>query len=129
MIYEICNFLLSLSDALPFLRLVNYISFRAIMSALTAVILVFLFSRHFILFVHRHCFLDQVRATGVHSAFDKSGTPTMGGVLIIGAVLVSMALWGNWRSPFMLCSVTGMVWFGLLGLWDDVTKVRLKSGD
>lgn len=129
MIYEICNFLISLSDALPFFRLVNYISFRAIMAALTSVILVFLFSRHFILFVHRHCFLDQVRETGVHSAFDKSGTPTMGGVLIIGAVLVSMALWGNWRSPFMLCSVTGMVWFGLLGLWDDVTKVRLKSGD
>jgi phospho-N-acetylmuramoyl-pentapeptide-transferase len=40
-----------------------------------------------------------------------------------------MAIWGNWRSPFMLCSVAGMVWFGLLGLWDDVYKVRLKSGD
>ena len=129
MIYEICNFLLSLSEGLSFFRLVNYISFRAIMAALTAVIFIFLFSRHFILFVHRHCFLDQVRETGVHSAFDKSGTPTMGGVLIIGAVLVSMAIWGNWRNPFMLCSVAGMVWFGLLGLWDDVSKVRLKSGD
>ena len=65
MIYEICNFLLPLSESFSFCRLVNYISFRAIMSALTAVILVFLFSRHFILFVHRHCFLDQVRETGV----------------------------------------------------------------
>jgi len=129
MIYEICNFLLPLSDSLSFCRLVHYISFRAIVSALTAVILVLVFSRRFILFVHRRCFLDQVRETGVRSAFDKGGTPTMGGVLIIGAVLVSMAVWGNWHSPFMLCSVAGMVWFGLLGLWDDVSKVRRRSGD
>lgn len=129
MIFEICNYLISLSDFFSFFRLVNYISFRAIMAALTAVILIFLFSRHFILFVHRHCFLDQVRETGVHSAFDKRGTPTMGGVLIIGSVLASMVLWGNWHSPFMLCSIAGMLWFGLLGLLDDVSKVRMKSGD
>jgi phospho-N-acetylmuramoyl-pentapeptide-transferase len=99
------------------------------MAALTAVIFIFLFSKHFILFVHRRSFLDQVRETGVHSAFDKSGTPTMGGVLIIGAVLVSMILWGNWHSPFLLCTLAGMLWFGLLGLWDDISKVRMKSGD
>jgi phospho-N-acetylmuramoyl-pentapeptide-transferase len=129
MIYEICNYLLPFSETISFCRLVHYISFRAIMSALTAVILVFFFSKHFILFVHRQCFLDQVRETGVRSAFDKGGTPTMGGVLIIGAVLVSMAIWGNWRNAFLLCSMAGMVWFGLLGLWDDVSKVRRKSGD
>ncbi len=129
MIYEICNLLIPVSDVFSFCRLANYISFRAIMAALTAVIFILIFSRRFILFVHRHCFLDQVRETGVHSAFDKRGTPTMGGVLIIGAVLVSMILWGNWHSPFMLCSVAGMLWFGLLGLWDDIAKVRMKSGD
>lgn len=129
MVYEICNFLMSLSDVFSFCRLVNYISFRAIMSALTAVIFVLLFSRHFILYVHRKCLLDQVRETGVRSAFDKRGTPTMGGVLIIGAVLSSMALWGNWHSPFLLCSLGGMLWFGMLGFWDDLAKVRMKSGD
>ncbi len=129
MIYEISNYLLSMSDAFSFLRLVNYITFRAIMAALTAVVLLFIFSRHFILFVHRRCLLDQVRETGVDSAFDKRGTPTMGGVLIVGAVLLSMALWGNWHNPFLLCSMAGMLWFGLLGLWDDLSKVRMKSGD
>jgi phospho-N-acetylmuramoyl-pentapeptide-transferase len=129
MIYEIANFLMSLSDYFSFFRLVNYISFRAIMAALTAVILIFLFSKQFILFVHRRSLLDQVRETGVHSAFDKSGTPTMGGVLIVGAVLVSMLLWGNWHSPFLLCSLAGMLWFGFLGFWDDLSKVRMKSGD
>ncbi len=112
-----------------FFRLVNYITFRAIMAALTAVIFVFLFSRRFILFMHRRSLLDQVRETGVHSAFDKSGTPTMGGVLIIGAVLSSMALWGNWHNPFLICSVAGMLWFGLLGFCDDYSKVQRRSGD
>jgi len=79
MIYEICNMLFPLSDVFSFCRLVNYITFRAIMAALTSVIFIFLVSRHFILFMHHHCLFDQVRETGVHSAFDKCGTPTMGG--------------------------------------------------
>ncbi|MDR3557526.1 MAG: phospho-N-acetylmuramoyl-pentapeptide-transferase [Syntrophobacteraceae bacterium] len=129
MIYELCRFLVPYSVSLSFFRLVNYITFRAIMSALTAVIFIFIFSRPFILFVHRHCLLDQVRETGVASVFDKKGTPTMGGVLIIGAVLISMVIWGDWRNPFLLCAMAGMIWFGLLGLWDDLSKVRQKSGD
>ena len=129
MIYELCKFLAPYSETISFFRLVNYITFRAIMSALTAVIFIFIFSRPFILFVHRRSFLEQIRETGVRTAFDKRGTPTMGGVLIIGAVLVSMALWGEWRNPFLLCSVAGMLWFGLLGLCDDISKVTRKSGD
>ncbi|HOV85134.1 MAG TPA: phospho-N-acetylmuramoyl-pentapeptide-transferase [Syntrophobacteraceae bacterium] len=129
MIYEICNILIPLSDVFSFCRLVNYITFRAIMAALTSVIFIFLVSRHFILFMHHRSLFDQVRDTGVHSAFDKSGTPTMGGVLIIGSVLSSMLLWGNWHNPFLLCSVVGMLWFGGLGFMDDLSKVKRKSGD
>jgi phospho-N-acetylmuramoyl-pentapeptide-transferase len=129
MFYELGNFLFQLSETFSFLRLVNYISFRAIMAALTSVLLIFFFSKPFIHFMHRRCFLDQVRETGVHSAFDKSGTPTMGGALIIGAVFISMALWGNLHSDFLLYSLAGMLWFGALGFADDYSKVRRRSGD
>jgi phospho-N-acetylmuramoyl-pentapeptide-transferase len=129
MLFEIADFMMQLSDIFSFFRLMNYITFRAIMAALTAVIFVFLFSRRFILFMHRRSILDQVRETGVLSALDKSGTPTMGGVLIIGAVLSSMALWGNWHNPFLICSLAGMLWFGLLGFYDDYAKVQRRSGD
>jgi phospho-N-acetylmuramoyl-pentapeptide-transferase len=129
MIYEICNWLISVSDSFSFFRLVNYITFRAILAALTAVIFVFLFSRPFILFMHRRSLLDQVRETGIHSSFEKTGTPTMGGVLIIGGVLSSMILWGNWKNPFLLSSLAGMLWFGGLGFWDDLSKIRKRSGD
>ncbi len=129
MIYEICNLLIPLSDFFSFCRLVNYITFRSIMAALTAVIFIFLFSKPFILYMHRRCLLDQARDTGIRSAYDKSGTPTMGGGLIIGAVLSSMAIWGNWHNPFLVASMAGMLWFGLLGFWDDLSKVRRRSGD
>jgi phospho-N-acetylmuramoyl-pentapeptide-transferase len=129
MIYDLGNFLLQLSPIFSFCRLVNYISFRAIMAALTAVILLFLFSRRFIMHMHRRSFLDQMRETGICSAFDKTGTPTMGGVLIVGAVVVSMVLWGNWHNAFFLYSMGGMLWFGLLGFLDDYAKVRRGSGD
>ncbi len=129
MVYEIGNYLMQLSEDFSFFRLVNYITFRAILAALTSVIFIFLFSRRFILFMHRRSILDQVRETGVHSALDKSGTPTMGGVLIIGAVLSSMVLWGNWHNPFLICSLAGMLWFGLLGFCDDFSKVQRRSGD
>lgn len=129
MIYELCNFLIEISDRFSFCRLVNYITFRSIMAALTSVIFVFIFSRPFILYMHRRSFWDQIRETGIRSAFDKSGTPTMGGILIIGAVLSSMVIWGNWHNPFLLCSLAGMIWFGLIGLVDDYAKVRHRSGD
>lgn len=129
MIYEICSMLFPLSDVFSFCRLVNYITFRGIMAALTSVIFIFLVSRHFILFMHHHCLFDQVRETGVHSAFDKCGTPTMGGLLIIGSVLSSLVLWGNWHNSFLHCTVTGMLWFGALGFLDDLSKVRQRSGD
>lgn len=129
MVYEISNFLMQLSEFFSFFRLANYITFRAIMAALTAVIFVFIFSPRFILYMHRLSLLDQVRETGIRSSFDKSGTPTMGGALIIGAVLTSMLIWGNWHSPFLLCSMGGMIWFGLLGFVDDYSKVKRRSGD
>ena len=129
MFYELGNYLIGISDAFSFFRLVNYISFRSIMAALTAVILVFLTSRRFIMFMHRRSFLDQLRDTGIHSVHDKTGTPTMGGVVIVGAVLISMLLWGNWGSPFLVCSMAGMVWFGAVGFVDDWSKVKRHSGD
>ncbi len=129
MLYELGNFLLRLSDVFSFCRLVNYLTFRAILAALTAVVFVFMFSRPFIRTMHRLRFLDQFRETGIRTAHDKSGTPTMGGILIVGGVLSSMLLWGNWRNPFLLYALAGMLWYGGMGFWDDFSKIRRGSGN
>ncbi len=128
MIYEIGRFLQEVSDVFSFLRLVNYLTFRAIMAALTSAVFVFLFSRSFILRMHRLGFQDQDRETGLPT-HDKSGTPTMGGILIIGSLIFSMAMWGNWRNPFLHYPLIAMVWHGAMGFWDDYAKIRKGSGN
>ncbi|MGD8924506.1 MAG: phospho-N-acetylmuramoyl-pentapeptide-transferase, partial [Syntrophobacterales bacterium] len=122
MIFHIGRWLQSQSDFLSFLRLLNYLSFRSIMAALTAVLIVFLLSPRFIRAMHRRNFLDRVRETGIPSAFDKAGTPTMGGVLLLVAMSVSILLWCNLANPFLLLSLGALLWFGGIGFWDDWLK-------
>ncbi len=128
MIYHLGRWLQSQLDTLGFLRLVNYLSFRSIMAALTAVLIVFLLSPRFIRAMHRRNFLDRVRETGVPSAFDKVGTPTMGGVLLIVAMTVSVLLWCNLANPFLFLSLAALLWFGGIGFWDDWLKSSRGSG-
>ena len=129
MIYHIGRWIQSQADAFGFLRLLNYLSFRSIMAALTAVLIVFLLSPRFIRAMHRRNFLDRVRETGIDSAFDKAGTPTLGGVLLIVAMTVSILLWCNLANPFLLLSLAALLWFGGIGFWDDWLKSTRGSGD
>ena len=128
MIYHIGQWLHGQIESLGFLRLLGYLSFRSIMSALTAVLIVFLLSSRFIRAMHRRNFLDRVRETGIPSAFEKAGTPTMGGVLLIVAVSVSVLLWSNLANPFLLLSLAALIWFGGIGFWDDWLKSSRGSG-
>ena len=122
MIYHLGRWLQSQIDAFSFLRLLGYLSFRSIMAALTAVLIVFLLSPRFIRAMHRRNFLDRVRETGIPSAFDKAGTPTMGGALLIAAMSVSILLWCNLANPFLLLSFATLLWFGGIGFLDDWLK-------
>jgi phospho-N-acetylmuramoyl-pentapeptide-transferase len=129
MIYFLGRFLHPRSEFLSFLRLVEYISARSIAAALTAIILTLIFMPLFVRYLHRHGFVDQWRTTGIASASDKAGTPAMGGAIVTGCVLVSCLLWCNLANPFLFAVLGGMVWFGLLGLSDDLAKTRARSGD
>ncbi len=129
MIYHLGRWLQSQIEALGFLRLLSYLSFRSIMAALTAVLIVFLLSPRVIRAMHRRNFLDRVRETGISSAFDKAGTPTMGGVLLIVAMTVSVLLWCNLTNTFLLLSLASLLWFGGIGFWDDWLKSSRGSGE
>jgi len=128
MIYHLGRWLQSQFEWLGFFRLVNYLSFRSVMAALTAVLIVFILSPRFIRAMHRRHFLDHIRETGISSAFDKAGTPTMGGVLLVVAVAVSVMLWCNLTNSFLLLCMGAMLWFGGIGFWDDWLKSKHGSG-
>ncbi len=129
MIYFLGRFLQPRFELFSFLRLVDYISARSIGAALTAVILTLLITPMFIRYLHRRGLVDQWRDTGVASSSDKAGTPAMGGAVVTGCILISCLLWCNLANGFLILVLLGMVWFGFIGLLDDVAKTRAKSGD
>jgi phospho-N-acetylmuramoyl-pentapeptide-transferase len=129
MIYFLGRFLHPRYEPLSFLRLVEYLSARSIAAALTAIILILIITPRFIWYLHRRAFVDQLRETGIPSAFDKAGTPMMGGAVLVGSVFISCLLWCNLANRYLLLVLAGMLWFGLIGLVDDRAKMTARSGD
>jgi phospho-N-acetylmuramoyl-pentapeptide-transferase len=129
MIYFLGKILHPQFEVFSFLRLVDYITARALGAALTAILLTLCFTPIFIRYLHRRGFVDQSRSTGLVSSSDKAGTPAMGGVVIIGCVLASCLLWCNLTNAYLLCILSAMTYFGIIGMIDDMAKARLKSGD
>ncbi|GIX13411.1 MAG: phospho-N-acetylmuramoyl-pentapeptide-transferase [Paracoccaceae bacterium] len=114
-----------LSQGGGFFNLFNYITFRAGGAFLTALVLGFLLGPPLIAFLRRTQKRGQpIRSDGpeAHLAL-KAGTPTMGGVLILGAVLVSTLLWARWDNGYVWMVLFVTFGFGAIGLADDWMKV------
>ncbi len=129
MIYFLGKLLHPKVAALSFLRVTEYLSARSIGAALTAILLVLWVTPRIIWYLQRRRFVDQLRETGIPSAFDKAGTPIMGGAVIAGAVLVSSLLWCNLANGYVWLILFGMLWFAGIGFVDDLAKMRARSGD
>ena len=114
---------------LSYLRLIEYLSVRAIGAAMTAILLTLAITPRFIWYIQRRGLVDQCRETGVPSASDKAGTPVMGGLVMFACILASCLVWCQLSNRYLLVLLGAMVWFGAIGLWDDVTKWRARSGN
>ncbi|MCX7829486.1 MAG: phospho-N-acetylmuramoyl-pentapeptide-transferase [Acidobacteria bacterium] len=129
MLYYLFRFLFEKFPELGFLRLFNYISFRSIGAALTSITIVLIFARYFISYFHKKQYLDFARETGIPSASDKSGTPTMGGILIAISFISSSILWAPLDNGFVVLAVVSFAYFCFLGYLDDKAKLKAKSGE
>jgi phospho-N-acetylmuramoyl-pentapeptide-transferase len=108
---------------LGFLRLFGYIMFRVAMAMLTSLILCFVIGPPTIAWLTRLRFGQVVRTDGPQTHLKKSGTPTMGGMLIIMSCVVSSLLWCEWTNRYVIISVVVLIWLGALGFLDDYLKV------
>jgi phospho-N-acetylmuramoyl-pentapeptide-transferase len=129
MIYFLGKLLHPRFEFFSFLRLVDSIPARSIGAALTAILLTLLITPMFIRFLHRRGYVDQWRSIGIASPPEKAGTPAMGGVIVIGCVLVSCLLWCNLTNAYLMSVLSAMIFFGIIGMIDDVAKAQKKSGD
>ncbi len=111
------------------LRVFRYITFRALMGAGTAFILTLVFGPWIIAWLRRLKIGQQVRTDDVLRVhlIKKSGTPTMGGIMIIGSVLVSTLLWAVPTNGYIALALDTMLVMGAIGFWDDYLKVSRKN--
>lgn len=117
-----------LSDGGDVFNLFRYITFRAGGAFFTALVFGFLFGRPLINVLRRKQGKGQpIRDDGPEGHFVKAGTPTMGGLLIVGALLTSTLLWARLDNPFVWIVLFVTLSFGLIGLADDYAKVSKQT--
>jgi len=117
-----------LSDGGDVFNLFRYITFRTGGAFLTALIFGFLFGPPLINVLRRRQGKGQpIRADGPEGHIAKSGTPTMGGLLIVGALATSTLLWARLDNPYVWLVLFVTLAFGLIGFWDDYSKVAKQN--
>jgi len=105
----------------------QYISFRAAYAAVTALFVSFIFGPKVILMLKKLKAGQEIREDGPQSHLVKAGTPTMGGVLMIMAVALSILLWMDLHNRFTWIILAALVFFGLLGFADDGLKIFRRN--
>jgi len=109
----------------------KYITFRAVSASVTAFLFSIFLGPIVIKWLAQLSVVNVTKrehAEKIHSFYATKGTvPTMGGVLIVGALLISNLLWGNLENKFMLISLLVVIWFGAIGFIDDLIKLKKKN--
>ncbi|REL28073.1 phospho-N-acetylmuramoyl-pentapeptide-transferase [Thalassotalea euphylliae] len=107
----------------------SYLTFRAIVSTLTALGISLYFGPKLIRALQRMQIGQTVRDDGPQSHLSKSGTPTMGGILILASIIASVLLWGDLSNTYVLTTLFVVASFGVIGFVDDYRKVIRKDSN
>ncbi len=113
-------------DFTPF-NVFRYVSFRVVAAMLTSLLISFLLYPWFIRKLQSQQIGQVIREDGPDSHFEKAGTPTMGGVLILFAVVISTLLWADLKNPYVGVVLGVTVCFAVIGFFDDFLKLREEN--
>lgn len=122
MLYHLFRYLDEAYD-LPGSGMFQYISFRAAAAIILSLLIVIIFGRSIIDFLRRKQIGEEIRDLGLQGQLQKKGTPTMGGVIILVAILVPMLLFGKLDNVYIQLLLVSTVWLGLISGLDDYIKV------
>ena len=122
MLYHLFKYLDEAYD-LPGSGMFQYISFRASAAVILSLLIVIIFGRRIINFLRRKQIGEEIRDLGLEGQLQKRGTPTMGGVIILLAILVPTLLFGKLDNVYVQLLLVSTVWLGLIGGLDDYIKV------
>ena len=107
----------------------KYITFRTIYATITSLLISFLLGPWMIERLQRLQMGQSIRKLGPESHFKKEGTPTMGGVLILTAIVIPTLLWADLTNLYVWLTLLVTIGYGIIGFSDDLLKVRKKNSD
>ena len=112
---------------LPGAGVFQYISFRSSMAAILSLLIMLFCGKPFIRLIRRKSIGESVRNLGLEGQKEKEGTPTMGGLLILAAIIIPTLLFAQLDNVYVLTMLVTTVWLGLIGFIDDYIKVFKKD--
>ena len=118
-------FLTPLKESFSALNLFEYITFRAASAAIAALIISFIVGPWVIHILHKNQIGEEIRPTGPESHMKKRGTPTMGGVIILMAVLLPTLLFAKLNNPMIQIIIIATIWMGIFGFIQ--TKISSRT--
>ena len=122
------SFLTSLVDTFSFLNVFKYITFRIGLSVITSLIIIFLIGDPLIRYFSKKQITGPIRQDGpIDHIVKKSGTPTMGGLMILIGIIISTLMWADLNNIYVWIVLFVCTSLGLLGFVDDYYKIKLKN--
>tara|TARA_Y100001970_G_C14206181_1_gene844143 strand:+ start:286 stop:1389 length:1104 start_codon:yes stop_codon:yes gene_type:complete len=119
-------FLYPLKNTFFAFNVFNYISFRATGAAITALLISFFLGPKIIRTLEFYQIGETIRKHGPKSHLKKEGTPTMGGIIVLLAIILPTILWAKLDNKYILLILASTIWMGLIGFMDDYLKVVKK---
>jgi len=125
MLYYLFDYLDSLN--FPGAGLFQYISFRAGLALISSLIISIIIGKKIINKLRQQQIGETVRDLGLAGQIEKSGTPTMGGIIILAAILIPVILFAKLHNIYVITMIFATIWLGLIGFLDDYIKVFKKN--
>ena len=122
MLYHFFDYLNSIID-LPGSGMMRYISFRSVAAVVTALLIVIFCGKSIIRSLQRHQIGEDIRDLGLEGQLAKKGTPTMGGIMILLAIIVPVLLFARLDNIYTILLLVATLWCGVIGFLDDYIKV------
>jgi phospho-N-acetylmuramoyl-pentapeptide-transferase len=127
MLYYLFKYLESLD--FPGARLFTFISFRSALAVITSLIISLLIGKRIILFLQKKQVGEVIRELGLEGQYQKKGTPSMGGIIILASIIIPTLLFARLDNIYVILMLLTTVWLGIIGFLDDFIKIFRKNKD
>jgi phospho-N-acetylmuramoyl-pentapeptide-transferase len=126
MLYHLFEWFKSQGIRFPGVNLFEFITFRVLLAVILSVIITTVYGKKLIKYLQKKQIGESVRDLGLVGEQTKKGTPTMGGIIIILAILIPTLLLANLEKVYIRLMIVSTIWMGVIGLVDDLLKIKAK---